>query len=134
MKNTTITHIEGLTFNKDGSFQRKNAYASFYPSGIKKGDLIVDYVAKIGDYEICLVIDTEDEDSPYGILSSNGKCFKKWTNDAGLVAAIEAAEEWAFTATGGISDGDWHNASDEDREVMSKQSGAGARRYSALRD
>ena len=122
--------------HQDGSIQLDNlqAYAVWMPTTEKINGLQLKYKATIGEAILYITHDEEDKELPYGILSIFKNGYKKWVSEAELAEAIHAAELWAFELTGGITDSDWHNASNEDREEFSKQSNAGAQRYNNMQE
>ena len=130
MKNANITTHE------DGSIQLSNlqAHTVWMPTSTVINGIQMAYETKIGEAKIYIAYDAEDKELPFGVLSTFGKCFKKWTSEENLHMVMLEAEEWAFAQTGGISNNDWKNASDEDREEMGRQSVAGARRYAGIQE
>lgn len=126
--------MNNITTHEDGSIQLSNlkGYVVWMPTDIKINGMQMSYETKMGEAKMYIVYDPEDKEYTYGVLSTFGKCFKKWVDEESLHIAMLEAEEWAFGITGAISNNDWANASNEDREVLSTQSIAGAMRYNAI--
>lgn len=149
-KNTTLHRPQGHNHNntmyainsnlsikthEDGMIQLANlkAYTVWQPAkeGEKMNGYEVLYTSKIGEAKLYLVHDHEDKESPLGV--------KVWHKDTGknlwredIAESMLAAEEWAHERTGGISNDDWTNASNEDRAELAKHSTAGQNRYNNL--
>jgi len=133
MDTTIITSNPSIKTHEDGMIQLANlkAYTVWKPSEGKMNGYEVMFSSKIGEAKLYLVHDNEDKEKPYGAIVWRGdRRFNVWEEDIAL--SMLKAEEWAFERTGGITDEDWDNASNEDRQEMSGQSEAGNKRYKAI--